>query len=96
MNKNSLTSALSQIWALVNRSTQETLTSAHESELSAAIGSLESEWDDSDIYAGRAAHVAMCARMLLAALNSHPPRRPSGRRMLIEDCQFLLHYLAPK
>ena len=93
MNKITLTSAVSKIWALVYLSTQEALTTDQENELSAAIGSLESEWDQADIFAGRANHVAMCARMHLASLTARPPRKPSGWNVLIEDCQFLLRYL---
>lgn len=95
MNKITLTSALSKIWALVNLSSQVALTTDQENKLSAAIDSLESEWDEAGIFAGKAAHVAMCARMLLAALTAHPPRKPSGRKLLLEDCQILLRYLGP-
>ena len=93
MNKITLRSALSKIWALVNLSSQAALTTDQENELSAAIDSLESEWDEAEIFARKAAYVAMCARMLLAALTARPPRKPSARKMLIEDCQLLLRHL---
>jgi hypothetical protein len=93
VDKPLLKSALSKIWSLVYRSTQATLTPEQEEELVSAINTVSGNWDEKDVFIGRANFVCDCARMHLSALKAIPPRKPTGWNAVMEDCQFLERYL---
>jgi hypothetical protein len=93
MDKKTVSDGLATIWALVYRSTQATLTLEQEAELASAISTVQGNWDEKDVFIGRANFVCDCARMHLSALKAIPPRKPTGWNALMEDCQFLQRYL---
>ncbi len=93
MDKKIMKGALATIWALTYRSIQGLFSWDDEEKLVLAINTLQKNWDANDRNFGMAQRVCDNARMMLAAIQAIPRRKPFGRETLMEDCQYLQHYL---